>query len=149
GYVVRATVPTAKMRTGDFSEVTTRIYDPTTGDVTGANRTPFENNLIPQYRISPIAQRLLQFVPLPNIPGAPLGQVNFQQAQTREKTTDGFDTKINYTVNDKDQVSYRLSFMRPVVFDPGVFGQYGGPANGGFAGTGTNTSYSTAGTWTR
>ena len=27
--------------------------------------------------------------------------------------------------------------------------QYGGPANGGFAGTGTNTSYSTAGTWTR
>ena len=30
--------------------------------------------------------------------------------------------------------------MRPVVFDPGLFGQYGGPANGGFAGTGTNTS---------
>ena len=39
--------------------------------------------------------------------------------------------------------------MRPVVFDPGLFGQYGGPANGGFAGTGTNTAYSTAGTWTR
>src|SRR5439155_2245117 len=30
-----------------------------------------------------------------------------------------------------------------------AFGQYGGPANGGFAGTGTNTAYSTAGTWTR
>ena len=39
--------------------------------------------------------------------------------------------------------------MRPVVFDPGLFGEYGGPANGGFAGTGTNTSYSGAGTWTR
>ena len=46
-------------------------------------------------------------------------------------------------------MSGRLSFMRPVVFDPGLFGQYGGPANGGFAGTGTNTAYSTAGTWTR
>ncbi len=46
-------------------------------------------------------------------------------------------------------MSYRLSFMRPVVFDPGAFGEYGGPANGGFAGTGTNTSYSSAVTWTR
>ena len=42
-------------------------------------------------------------------------------------------------------MSYRVSFMRPVVFDPGLFGEYGGPANGGFAGTGTNTSFSTAG----
>ena len=42
-------------------------------------------------------------------------------------------------------MSYRLSFMRPVVFDPGLYGEYGGPANGGFAGTGTNNSYSTRG----
>ena len=82
-------------------------------------------------------------------PAQPLGQVNFQQAQTREKTTDGFDAKVNYTINDQDQMSARVSFMRPVVFDPGLFGEYGGPANGGFAGTGTNTSYSTAATWTR
>jgi len=46
-------------------------------------------------------------------------------------------------------MSYRISFMRPVVFDPGAFGEYGGPANGGFAGTGTNTSYSSGVTWTR
>jgi Carboxypeptidase regulatory-like domain len=149
GYVVRTTVPTLKMRNGDFSEVTSRIYDPLTGDITGANRTAFANNQIPADRISPITRRLLEFVPAPNIAGAALGQNNFQQAQTREKTTDGFDTKINYTVSAKDQLSYRLSFMRPVVFDPGLFGQYGGPANGGFAGTGKNTSYSTAGTWTR
>ena len=57
--------------------------------------------------------------------------------------------KVNHAVSDKDQMSYRLSFMRPVVFDPGAFGEYGGPANGGFAGTGTNTSYSSAVTWTR
>ena len=39
--------------------------------------------------------------------------------------------------------------MRPVVFDPGPFGEFGGPANDGFAGTGTNKSFSTAGNWTR
>ena len=149
GYVVRATVPTMRMRNGDFGEVPTRIYDPLTGDVSGANRVAFGNNQIPQDRISPIARRLLAFIPEPNIPGAPLGQNNYQKAQTREKTTDGFDAKLNYTINEKDQVSGRVSFMRPVVFDPGLYGQYGGPANGGFAGEGTNTSVSTAGTWTR
>jgi hypothetical protein len=149
GYIIRTIVPTAAMRNGDFSAVAQHIYDPLTGNVDGSNRVAFDNNQIPADRISPIAKQLLSFVPLPNIPGAALGQVNFQQAQTREKTTDGFDAKVNHTLNDKDQMSYRLSFMRPVVFDPGLFGQYGGPANGGFAGTGTNTSYSTAATWTR
>lgn len=150
GYVVRATVPTMAMRNGDFSAVSQRIYDPFTGDpATGSNRTPFDNNTIPSNRISPIARRLLGFVPEPNIPGAPLGQQNFQKAQTREKTTDGFDTKVNYRAGAKDQFSVRLSFMRPVVFDPGAFGEYGGPANDGFAGTGTNKSISTAMTWTR
>ena len=149
GYVVRATIPTMRMRNGDFGEVPTRIYDPLTGDPSGANRVAFANNQIPQDRISPIARRLLAFLPEPNIAGAPLGQANYQKAQTREKTTDGFDAKINYTLNEKDQTSYRVSFMRPVVFDPGLYGVYGGPANGGFAGIGTNTSVSTAATWTR
>ena len=148
GYVVRTIVPTAAMRNGDFSAVSQHIYDPTTGGIGGTNRATFANNQIPADRISPIASQLLAFIPLPNT-NAALGQNNFVQAQTREKTTDGFDTKINYTISPKDSVSARLSFMRPVVFDPGLFGQYGGPANGGFAGTGTNTAYSTAGTWTR
>src|SRR3954452_7320274 len=147
GYVVRATVPTLKMRSGDFSEVTNGIYDPATGAVDGSGRAAFANNQIPQNRISPIARQLLGFIPAPNI-SAPFGQNNFQQAQTREKTTDGFDAKLTYTASTADTVSYRLSFMRPEVFDPGLYGIYGGPANGGFAGTGTNTSYSGAGTWT-
>ena len=149
GYVVRATVPTLRMRNGDFGEVTQRVYDPLTGDIGGTNRVPFANNQVPQDRISPIARRLIGFIPEPNIPGAPIGQNNYQKAQTREKTTDGFDVKVNHTLTQKDQMSYRASFMRPVVFDPGLYGKYGGPANGGFAGTGTNTSTSTAVTWTR
>ena len=149
GYVVRAIVPTTAMRNGDFSAVSSRIYNPFTGDVSGANRVAFANNVIPQDLISPIAKKLLAFIPEPNIPGVALGQNNYQKAQTREKTTDGFDAKINHTLTQRDQMSYRVSFMRPVVFDPAVFGEYGGPANGGFAGTGTNTSSSSAITWTR
>jgi hypothetical protein len=149
GYVVRTTVPTMAMRNGDFSAVSSRIYDPLTGDVSGANRVAFANNIIPQERISPIARKILALIPEPNIPGAALGQNNYLKSQVREKTTDGFDAKINYTLSAKDQMSYRVSFMRPVVFDPGLYGEFGGPANGGFAGTGTNNSVSTAATWTR
>jgi Carboxypeptidase regulatory-like domain/TonB dependent receptor len=149
GYVVRATVPTMAMRSGDFSAVTQRIYDPFTGDVGGNNRVAFPGNVVPANRISPIAQKLIGFIPEPNIAGAPLGQNNYQKAQTREKTTDGFDMKFNISAGAKDQLSYRVSFMRPVVYDPGPFGLYGGPANDGFAGTGTNKSVSTAATWTR
>ena len=149
GYVVRAIVPTMAMRNGDFSAVTQRIYDPFTGDVGGNNRVVFPGNVVPANRISPIAQKLIGFIPEPNIAGAPLGQNNYQKAQTREKTTDGFDMKFNISAGAKDQLSYRVSFMRPVVYDPGPFGLYGGPANDGFAGTGTNKSVSTAATWTR
>jgi Carboxypeptidase regulatory-like domain len=149
GYVVRAQVPIMAFRNGDFSSVSSRIYDPTTGALNGTGRVAFANNIIPQDRISPIARRILALLPEPNLPGAAFGQNNYQKAQTREKTTDGFDVKVNHTLNQRDQLSYRTSFMRPVVFDPGLYGIYGGPANGGFAGTGTNTSTSNAVTWTR
>ena len=149
GYIVRATVPTVLMRQGNFSEFTNGIYDPLTGAINGTGRTAFANNIIPAGRISPVAQRLLALIPLPNIPDARLGQNNFTKAQVREKTTDGFDVKVNHTLNQRDQMSYRVSFMRPVVFDPGLYGEYGGPANGGFAGEGTNNSSSSAITWTR
>jgi hypothetical protein len=149
GYVVRAVVPTVAMRNGDFSAVSSRIYDPTTGNPDGTGRTAFANNLIPSGRISDIARRLMQFIPEPNIAGAALGQNNYQKAQTREKTTDAFDTKLNYTMSENNQLSGRLSFQRPVVFDPGPYNEFGGPANDGFAGTGTNKSFSTAANWTR
>jgi carboxypeptidase family protein/TonB-dependent receptor-like protein len=149
GYIVRATVPTVLQRQGNFTEVTNGIYDPTTGALNGSGRTAFAGNIIPANRISPIAQKLIGFIPLPNIPSAVYGQNNYTKAQVRERTTDGFDVKVNHTLNERDQLSYRLSFMRPVVFDPGLYGEYGGPANGGFAGEGTNNSSSTAATWTR
>jgi len=149
GYVFRGVVPTLAMRAGDFSAATTKIYDPQTGAADGSGRVPFANNIIPAERISPIARAILANVPAPNIAGAGLGQNNYQKSQVREKTTDGFDTKFNYSVNASNQISYRFSFQRPEVFDPGLYGIYGGPANTGFGGTGTNKTISTAANWTR
>jgi hypothetical protein len=78
-------VPTALERQGDFSQSFTtqqvngktvqypiQVYDPASIDSNG-NRTLFPGNVIPQNRLSPIAQNILKYVPLPNTPSQPTG----------------------------------------------------------------------------
>jgi hypothetical protein len=151
GRVNRYVVPTAAQRSGDFSGSAVPIYDPQTGNLaSGADRTAFDGNRIPTSRISPIAQRILANVPLPNIEGAASGAINYQDTTVRERRTDGFDVKLNYQASSKDQVSGRYSFQRPTVFEPSNWANnFGGPYQGGFIGTGVNTTYSLAGNWTR
>jgi hypothetical protein len=62
------TVPTAAMKTGDFSKFVDSsgnqipIYDPTTGQ-------PFPGNIIPAADISPVSASILSNIPAPNRPG--------------------------------------------------------------------------------
>jgi hypothetical protein len=140
-------VPPADFRNGDFSKAGTTIYDPATGNADGTGRLPFPGNIIPASRISPIARRILGLLPGPNRAAA-LGQNNYEFPSSRQKDTEAFDVKLNYQASPQDSFSYRFSFQRPKVFDPGTYGVYGGPANGGFAGTGTNKTFSTALNWT-
>ncbi|MFN7622452.1 MAG: carboxypeptidase regulatory-like domain-containing protein [Acidobacteriota bacterium] len=149
GKVTRSVIPIPQWRNGDFSNVTTRVYDPLTGAADGTGRTQFANNIIPANRISPIVQKLLAFLPAPNIANAALGQPNFVVNTVRERTTHQFDTKINYNMSEKNALAVRFSYQQPKLFDPGSYGIYGGPANGGFAGTGTQDVISSAVNYTR
>jgi Carboxypeptidase regulatory-like domain/TonB dependent receptor-like, beta-barrel len=150
GHVNRHIIPPSDFRNGDFSRASTIIYDPATGNADGSGRTPFPGNIIPANRISPIARSLLAFLPAPNVSANP-GQINFQIPGTREKKTEAADIKLTFQATPHDSLAYRFSFQRPQVFDPGSYGIYGGPsaANDGFAGTGTNKTFSTAINWTR
>ncbi len=56
-----ATVPTALMRQGNFSEISGTIRNPFTGQ-------PYPGNIIPAAQLSPTANRLLDFYPMPNRP---------------------------------------------------------------------------------
>ena len=94
GKVYRGVVPTEEFRRGNFSAAPTKVYDPATGEASGSGRTQFAGNQIPANRISPIALALLEHIPLPNLPGVALGQVNFQVNGQRDKTGHSFDTKI-------------------------------------------------------
>jgi hypothetical protein len=64
------TVPTAKMRAGDFSEVgaaypTFRLFNPFSGTA-GAGREQWTDFKIPSQRLSPIAQNIMGFYPAVN-----------------------------------------------------------------------------------
>jgi hypothetical protein len=158
GRTQRSTIPPIAFRTGDFSSAPTKIYDPLTGNPDGTGRLAFPNNNInqmynpatgtwsPANRISPIAAAILLHVPAPNIDAA-IGQNNYQQDYVRSKLNDSFDTKVNFQLSQADQISARLSFLRPHQTDPPIFGIYGGLKD--FSGTGTDTTYSTGVNYTR
>ncbi|MBI4475835.1 MAG: TonB-dependent receptor, partial [Acidobacteria bacterium] len=148
GKVQRSVIPPAEWRNGNFSSAATIIYNPFTGNPDGTLRQPFPGNVIPPTLISPIAQKLLSFIPAPTISGVAFGQINFEQPYTTEKTTDGFDTKINHQMSDRNALAVRFSYQRPVVVERGVYGIYGGGGRD-FAGTGTNFTISTGATFTR
>jgi len=57
-----ASVPSNLMRQGNFSEITTPIRNPLTGQ-------PFPGNIIPTAQISPIARKLLEYYPSANLGG--------------------------------------------------------------------------------
>ena len=58
------------------------------------------------------------------------------------------DGKVDYTISDKDHLSGRFSFQRPVVYQAPIFGTAGGDANGAFEGTGIQKTYSSGINWT-
>lgn len=86
------TVPTASEREGDFSALLKigpqyQIYDPMTRVAIAGGRyqeQPISGNLIPRNRISPVAQKILSYWPLPNTPGTADGLNNFNATNEPE-----------------------------------------------------------------
>jgi hypothetical protein len=135
------------------TKCTGQIYDPTTGDGTAAHpRTPFLNNQIPISAVNPVSIKILQGI---NAGAAKYGILNSTKPLSNPannystnlpfaKTTDSFDTKIDYALTERDHFSGRFSFQKVLTFQQAAFGAfYGGPQGGGFEGTGNQKSYST------
>jgi hypothetical protein len=144
GTATNETIPSAAYRNGDLSAGTTVVYDPATGNNFGANRTPFAGNQIPLTRINPVSTKILALLPGTNEAfNAASPNNNYFAALPFTKTTDSFDTKVDFNITDKDRLAGRMSFQRPVIFQAPIFGSAGGgDANGAFQGTGVQKTYS-------
>jgi len=121
-----ATVPTAAMRTGDFSASGIQLMDPATGQ-------PFPNNQIPVASMSSSALSLLPYVPLPNLAGS---SRNFHYATTTQSTSDIISARVthNFTPNNGPGGGRGGGFGRGAGGGPGRFG------GGGRGAQGTNVS---------
>ncbi|HEX5084962.1 MAG TPA: carboxypeptidase-like regulatory domain-containing protein, partial [Blastocatellia bacterium] len=107
------TVPTLKMREGNFSELLPGIviYDPATARQDGVRvrRDPFPGNIIPANRISPIAKNYLSYYPLPNQPGNAQGQNNYISGNPRTDNFHSESFRFDQVVSDKQRFFARYS----------------------------------------
>ncbi|MGI4755989.1 MAG: TonB-dependent receptor domain-containing protein [Janthinobacterium lividum] len=147
GQFNTTTVPTAAFRAGDLSGGGTNIYDPATGNAAGGGRSQFayqgRTNVIDPARISPITQRLLALIPLPNVNGNSLTN-NYSKNTKFIRTSDSFDVKTDANVREGDHLSYRYSWQKVTQSQEALFGAAGGPGQGANNATGTQTAYNTA-----
>jgi carboxypeptidase family protein len=123
GLTFVSTVPTAKMRAGDFSELSVPIYDPTT-----APRATFAGNVIPTARLDPIALRYMTLYPLPN--GAGLAN-NFTFTNNRTQDSGTADIRLDHRVDDNNTLFARYSYNNVDTFTPGALPAVNGIEPGG------------------
>jgi hypothetical protein len=142
------TVPTAAIRAGDLSASSTDIYDPSTGVADGSGRTPFPNRRVPTGLMDPVALKILQGLPLPNLAGQTNNfYANGPIALTRHK----LDAKSNWNATDKLTFTSRLGWLRYSFANPPAFGDLVGPAVSsayGKLGPGYGDTYSITGSMT-
>jgi len=145
----RVSVPTQAMRNGDLTASPSRIFDPFTGNPDGSGKTEVTTKIIPSTSIDPIAQQILSFVPLPNLPVS--GFVNDYYA-TGAYLFDrrAGDTKINWNASSKLNIYGRFSMMHFDLNSPLAFGEMGpilGTGGNPGRGWGNTYSYSIAGNY--
>ncbi len=105
-----ATVPTDKMRSGDFSELLSRtspvqIFNPFA--LNNGQRAAFPNNQIPSTLINPVAKAVLNYIPLPNVPGAGLENNYFSSTGTYD-VFNNYLGRLDYTLSEKHRMFFNI-----------------------------------------
>lgn len=119
-----STIPTLKMRQGDFSELSATIFDPDTFDPATRTRQPFPNNVIPENRIDPLARTLINLYPNPQ--NNQLAS-NFVNTAPDKDDIDRWDIRVDHNFSSSDTVFFRISrqkvtFPAALPLPPPAFG---------------------------
>jgi hypothetical protein len=119
-------LPTQRMKTGDFGEVPNQIYDPVSINAAG-ERQVFANRVIPASRISPIAQKILAFYPNPTLPGV---ANNFFSQRGGRPTDNSYSTRVDHRFTDRHNIFGRVSWNDRTNLVPNHFGNPASPNAG-------------------
>jgi len=119
-----STLPTPRMRQGDFSEISEQIFDPATFDPESGSRQPFVNNQIPQARLDRIATELIPLVPDPQTEALTR---NFQFPSPRGFNEFKTDNRADWIPAASDNFAFAFSHSdRDLLPDPAFPGELGG-----------------------
>ena len=110
GVINVVTVPTLKMRSGDFSELSVPIYDALT-----TPRTAFPGNRIPTERLDPIALKYMSLYPLPTSGGL---ANNYASTTVRTQNSSTADVRVDHRFNPSNGVFVRYSYNDVDTFTP-------------------------------
>ena len=95
-----ATVPTALMREGNFSQIPAAIRNPFTGEA-------FPGKVIPKAMLSPVALKLLEFYPAAT--GAALSD-NYQAASANTDNVDQVLARVDQNIGNKVRLNVRYNW---------------------------------------
>src|SRR6266496_749560 len=95
-----ASVPTALMRQGNFSEISTPVRNP-------ATKQPFPGNIIPPSMISPVSPELLQYFPEANRAGT---ANNYQGPSENSDNVDQVLIRLDQNIGNKARLSLRYNW---------------------------------------
>jgi Carboxypeptidase regulatory-like domain len=94
------TLASEPLRRGDFSSLAKTIVDPQTGQ-------PFPGNTIPSSRIDSIAQKLLPFIPVPNVAG---GTALVPTKPHTDQDDDQFSLRGDHNFSARDHLTARYFY---------------------------------------
>ncbi len=106
-------MPTLAERNGDFSARSGAVIDPATG-------AAFPGNRIPANRIAAEARALLGHYPLPNFDAG--SRFNYQVPLLSASHQDSFQSRLNKTLNIRNQLNGDFNFQRTASDNPSAFG---------------------------
>jgi hypothetical protein len=104
-----ATIPTARFRNGDFSELPAPVFDPASAAAPSA-RTAFPGNVIPASRINPFGKKILDLYPQPS--RQTLGN-NFTGIRRTVQEVDNYTGRLDRILTDKHRVLFRATWVDP------------------------------------
>jgi Carboxypeptidase regulatory-like domain/TonB dependent receptor-like, beta-barrel/TonB-dependent Receptor Plug Domain len=146
-YVTQATgsasqflsIPTAAIRSGNFSGTGSVIYDPATGNSLGQNRVPFafancgitstadprfdSCNFIPAARLNQVSKNILSHLPLPQLPG---NANNYFAVPKFNTDFYKLDSKVSWNATNRLNMNGRLSYLPESELAGGLYGDDGG-----------------------
>jgi hypothetical protein len=122
--ILTPSVPTLKMRAGDFSELLPAVVvrDPLTN-------SPYPGNRIPASQLSAVSLKWQElFFPQPNFGAPNLTVANFRGTYPQQTRQDQFDVRVDHYISAKNTIYARFSYkrLRPHALDSGVPPEYAG-----------------------